>query len=166
MEWTNIITNPFVIGLGVGLFLAVLTWFSAALNQRRLRAELRELKNHLNRQMSLTAKGHEEQQKEVESLKKQNENLRITVNTLQQKPGRTEIRTLHVYDNAINLMQKRAPGFAPVWQEVLAESEQEMTKNEGGFGKLLKKVFRPGQLPESAEDKGPASEDDTREGKP
>ena len=60
-----------------------------------------------------------EQQKELDSLKQQNENLRMTINTLEQKPGRAEIRTLHVYDKAINLMQKRAPGFAPVWQEVL-----------------------------------------------
>ena len=147
----ELLTNPFTIGLGIGLVLAVLTWVSAAWNQRKLRREIRDLQKHLNMQMNVTAKGQESLQKELESLKKENENLRVTVSTLQTKPGRAEIKTLHLYDRAINLMRQRAPGFAPVWENVVQEAEEEMAKTDRGLGKLLKKVFRPSQIAESAE---------------
>ena len=147
----DLLTNPFTIGLGVGLILAVLTWVSAAWNQRKLKAEIKDLQKHLHMQMNVTAKGQESLQKELESLKKENENLRVTVSTLQTKPGRAEIKALHLYDRAINLMRQRAPGFAPVWENVVQEAEEELGKTESGLGKLLKKVFRPSQIPESAE---------------
>jgi HAMP domain-containing protein len=146
----DLLTHPFTIGLGVGAILAVLAWFSGVWNQRKLRKEIKDLRNHLHLQMTVTAKGTEELQKELDSLRKQNENLRVSVSGLQQKPGRAELRTLQVYDRALNLMQKRAPGFAPVWQEVLQEAEEEIQKAEGGFGKLLKKVFRPAQITEAS----------------
>jgi hypothetical protein len=150
----ELIKHPFTIGLGVGVVLAVATWFSGVWNRRQLRRELKELQRHLNVQMNITTKGHEEMNRELESLRQQNENLRVTVSTLQQKPGRAEVRTLQVYDRAVNLMQKRAPGFAPVWQQVMDEAEEEMARNEGGLGKLLKKVFRPSQLPEGSASAG------------
>jgi hypothetical protein len=156
----EILTNPFTIGLavglGVGVMLALATWISGVFRHRTLRKETGELRKHLNMQMSITAKGNEELQKELESLRQQNENLRITVNTLQQKPGRAEIRTLHIYDRAVNLMRQRAPGFAPAWEEVLQEAETEVKNAEGGFGKLLKKVFRPSLISESS---GPPKND-------
>jgi hypothetical protein len=151
----DLLKHPFTIGLGVGATLAVLTWFSGVLSRRSINKELKDLKKHLNMQMSITTKGTESMQKELDSLKLQNENLRVSVASLQQKPGRAEVRTLQIYDRAVGLMQKRAPGFAPVWQEVLGEAEEEMGRNEGGFGKLLKKVFRPSQIQETA----PAPED-------
>ncbi len=142
-------SNPFFIGLGVGLVLAILTWATGALQQRKLKKEIAELKRHLHLQMTITNKGNEELQREFESLKRQNENLRITVTTLQQKPGRAELRTLHMYDRAINLMRQRAPGFAPAWEEVFQEAEGEMRNAESGLGKLLKKVFRPSLITET-----------------
>jgi hypothetical protein len=144
----DFLKHPFTIGLGVGAALAMVTWFSGVMSRRGLNKELKELKKHLNMQMSITTKGTESMQKELDGLKQQNENLRVSIASLQQKPGRAELRTLQVYDRAIGLMQKRAPGFAPVWQEVLGEAEEEMGRNEGGFGKLLKKVFRPSQIPD------------------
>ena len=151
--------HPFTLGLASGLAVALLAWISGLINRRHLRRDLRDLKKHLNMQMSITTKGQEGLQKELETLKKQNENLRVSLAGLQQKPGRAELRTLQVYDRALSLMHRRAPGFAPVWQEVLGESEGEMAKNEGGLGKLLKKVFNPGQLAEPSPGPGAAGSD-------
>jgi hypothetical protein len=148
----EILTHPlsaFLIGLGVGVVLAFATWVSGALHHRKLKQEIQNLQRHLHTQMTITTRGQEELQKELQSLRQQNENLRVTVANLQQKPGRAEIRTLHLYDRAIALMHQRAPGFAPAWEGVLREAEEEIKGAESGLGKLLKKVFRPSLLGDS-----------------
>ena len=142
------LTHPFTLGLALGLAVAALAWIAGLLKRRGLRRDLRDLKKHLNLQMAITTKGHEGLQKELETLKTQNENLRVSLAGLQQKPGRAELRALQVYERALGLMHKRAPGFAPAWQDVLAEAEGEISKSEGGLGKLLKKVFGPAQTTE------------------
>jgi hypothetical protein len=80
---------------------------------------------------------------ELEQLRKTNENLRITVRSLQNKPGRAEIRQLHVYDKAIHSMLAKAPGFAPTWEMVLKEAEDEIAQTETGIGAFMRKVFVP-----------------------
>ena len=134
---------PFLIGLGLGVVLAFATWLSGALQQRRLKREIQDLQRHLHTQMTINTRGQDELQKDLQSFRQQNENLRITLAALQQKPGRAELRTLHLYDRAIALMHQRAPGFAPAWEGVLREAEEELHKTETGLGRLLKKVFRP-----------------------
>ena len=53
---------------------------------------------------------------EMEALKKDNENLRISVKTLGQKPGRAELRQFNIYDNALRKMMLQAPGFSSAWE--------------------------------------------------
>ena len=80
----------------------------------------------------------------MEYIKKLNENLRITVHTLSQKPGRKEIKQLHLYQKAIDLMMQRTPGFAPAWQNTLKEAEEEIRKTEQGLIPFLKRLTTPG----------------------
>jgi hypothetical protein len=142
--------NQILIGSGVIFFLgwlipSPLSWSA----RRKLQAENRLLQEHLNTKMKIEAKGMSLLEQEKEYLKQMNENLRITNQTLQNKPGRSELRLLYIYDQAVNIMLARAPGFAPTWQAVLAEVEKEMQKTDQGIRAFVKKVFRPSAQLES-----------------
>lgn len=141
--------NTFLVGLGIAVVLAGYVWFRGVLARRHLRQELKALKDQLHRQMTILDKGNEKTLAELEALRKQNENLRITVATLKGKPGRAELQTLHAYEHALRLMQKRAPGFAPAWEDALAEAQREADQADTGIIGLVRKAFRPA-LPASA----------------
>ena len=105
--------------------------------------EIKEYKEHLNRQMKITNEGSKNLEKDLERFKKENENLRISVKTLGQKPGRSELRLLNIYDGALRKMMLKAPGFSSAWEVALQEAEKEYEENEKGFKSIIKKVFGP-----------------------
>lgn len=127
----------FGIGLGLGLLVALSVW----INSFSKRREIADLKKHLHTQMNINAKGYEELQKEVEKLKKENENLRITVATLSNKPGRAELKTLHLWDKALSILTLKSPMFAPAWEIAIAEAKNEIEDAESGMKALVRKVF-------------------------
>jgi len=108
-----------------------------------IRSELKEYQEHLHRQMKLTAEGSKNLEDELAQLKRNNENLRISVQTLGQKPGRAEIRLLNIYDGALRRMMLNAPGFSSAWEVALQEAEKEYEDNEKGFKSIINKVFGP-----------------------
>jgi len=145
--------QPFMWGLMIGLIVAGIFWLQGIRSAVRVRKEGRETKTelqmeidkmreHLHRQMEISAKGSEQLHQDMEEMRRQNENLRVTVATLQNKPGRLEVRTLEIYERAVQAMNAKAPGFAPAWQAALAEAELEMKETEGGLRALVRKVFR------------------------
>lgn len=125
----------------------VLGWFLSFVKSRfevsKYKKEIKEYKEHLNRQMKITNDGSKVQEDELKKLKKENENLRISVQTLGQKPGRAELRLLNIYDNALRKMQMRAPGFSSAWEISLQEAEAEYEANETGLKSIIKRVFKP-----------------------
>ncbi len=127
----------FGVGLGLGLLLALSVW----INSLSKRKEIADLKKHLHTQMSINAKGYEQLQNEVEKLKKENENLRITIASLSNKPGRTELKTLHIWDKAIRILTLKSPTFAPAWEMAIAEANKEIEDAESGMKALVRKVF-------------------------
>lgn len=127
----------FGIGLGLGLLIALSVW----INSLSKRKEIAELKKHLHTQMSINAKGYEQLQNEVEKLKKENENLRITIASLSNKPGRAELKTLHIWDKAIRILTLKSPTFAPAWEMAIAEANKEIEDAESGMKALVRKVF-------------------------
>jgi len=157
----------FIIG-GV-VFGLVVGWFVTMIKSKFVingyKKELDEYKEHLNRQMKITNEGSKNLEGELSKLKKENENLRISVQTLGQKPGRAEIRLLNIYDAALRKMHMKAPGFSSAWEASLQEAETEYEANEKGFKSIIKKVFGPsltqsseapreiGDLPEGYESK-------------
>ncbi len=145
-------------GIVIGWFLS---FIKSRFEVRGYKKEIKEYKDHLNRQMKITNEGNKNLESELAQLKKQNENLRISVQTLGQKPGRAEVRLLNIYDGALRKMMLNAPGFSSVWEMSLQEAELEYEANEKGFKSIIKKVFSPssgnqsesnlgdlGQLPE------------------
>jgi len=128
-------------GIAVGW---ILSYLKSLLTIRKHKKELAEYKSHLERQMKITDSGQQTMLAEMESLKKENENLRISVKTLGQKPGRAELRQFNIYDNALRKMMLQAPGFSSAWESSLQEAEREYEENEAGFKNIIGKVFGSG----------------------
>lgn len=146
-------------GLGVGLLIALSVWIGKWRSGAAARKQLEELKQHLQTQMSITAKGYEELQQELKRLKQENENLRITVSTLSNKPGRAELKTLQIWDKALRMMTVNSPGFAPAWEVALAEASKEVQETETGVKALVRKVFPmlPQELSLTSSEESPSS---------
>jgi hypothetical protein len=137
----NFETSIFSAGLGAGLLIAFLAWLNGWRTGSALRKEAELLKAHLQTQMSINAKGYEEIRQDLERLKKENENLRITVATLSNKPGRAELKTLQTWDKAIRFMTLNSPGFAPAWEIAVNEAKKEVVDTDTGVKALVRKVL-------------------------
>jgi Fe-S cluster assembly iron-binding protein IscA len=132
------------VSLGIGIVIGVVLWaIKSFFTVRHYKKELKEYKSHLERQMKLTQEGSRKLEEDLEKLKKENENLRVTVKTLGQKPGRNELRLLNIYDSALRKMMLKAPGFAQGWELSMQEAEREYEENEKGLKTVIKKVFGP-----------------------
>ena len=128
------------IGAVVGMVLYAMKSFVTV---RSVKKELEDYKEHLQRQMKLTQDGTKTLEGDNEKLKAENENLRVSVKTLSQKPGRNEIRLLNIYDLAIRKMNAKAPGFAQGWELSMQEAEKEYEDRESGLKGAIKRVFAP-----------------------
>lgn len=162
----NLFTQPIVIGICIGLAIALLVWIRACFQAREKRldaaarldkanAEIANLQKHLHTQMEIHTKGNQALKDELEELKETNLNLKDTISALKDKPGRAEIRTLHTYTKALSIMNTRAPGFGSAWENALKDAEAEVKKEESGIIGWIKKPFLPNKaasveaLPES-----------------
>ncbi len=140
----QVVTSHFAWGLAVGLVLVILIWIAGLTKRGELRREVRRLREHLNTQMDITQRGNSAMKAELDTLKTQNENLRVAVKEWQTKPGRGEMRQLSIYDRAIRILNQNAPGFSPVWEKAVRESEEELVESESGsMGSMLRRAFRP-----------------------
>jgi hypothetical protein len=149
MDFLNTaIQHPFTWGLLLGLLIAAFAWKSGftarrniARDLKRVEDELKNLQNHLNTQLKINASGNGSLQTELETLRKQNETLRVNHAALQQKPGRAEQRQLQVQEIAIRAMREQAPGFAPAWEKAIRQGEVEVDTAESGLVKLVRRVI-------------------------
>ena len=140
--------SPFVWGLLLGLLIAGFLWKSgftarrhAAAEVRRVQSDLRELQSHLNTQLKINASGNEVLHSELEALRRQNENLRVNLAALQQKPGRAEQRLLQIHETAIRSLREQAPGFAAAWEKAFRQAESEIEAADSGLKKLIRRVI-------------------------
>jgi hypothetical protein len=146
--FTNALQNPFVLGLLLGLLITAFIWKSGFTARRNLARELsrveedhKTLQGHLNTQLKINATGNESLQNELDTLRRQNETLRVNNSALQQKPGRAEQRQLHIQEIAIRTMREQAPGFAPAWEKAFRQAESEVDAAESGLAKLVRRVI-------------------------
>lgn len=139
----ELLTHPFTIGLALGLAFALFIAISGWNKRRALRKDSRQLREHLHTQMTISSQGNQTLLLEVEQLKKQNENLRISLATMKNRPDKSELQTLYLYDKAIHLMYEKAPGFAPAWESTMKEAEIELDKMNTGVLAWVKKIIRP-----------------------
>ena len=137
----NIINNPFAKGLAIGLVLCIIIYLRGLIRRRELSKEVDRLRAHLHTKLEIDSAENERRKKEIEKLKQEKDNLQITVQSLNQKPGRKEIRQYYVYQTAVDIMFEKAPGFAPAWQITLKEAEELFEKSEKGVVPLLKRLM-------------------------
>lgn len=142
MDLENAI-QPFIVGLGSGLLLCLILYIREGMKRSLLKKEIKSLKNHLHEKMEIDAEATHRKVKEIDGLKKENENLRISVQSLAQKPGRREIINLHIYQKALAVMTESAHGFAPMWQKALAKAEEDVEAFEKGKSSFIKKIVSP-----------------------
>ncbi len=147
MELQEILNNRFVWGLALGLVVAgfilknaIATKLQLKREIRRIEGEMRDMQSHLNTQMKITAAGNDTLTRQIEELKAQNENLRVTLAALQNKPDKAEQRQFRIQEMAVSAMREQAPGFAGAWEKAMRQAEAEMDSAESGFTKLMRKV--------------------------
>ena len=154
MEFINNLYNehPLVLGLLIGIIIGLIMVFfmwKANFSSRRLLGrdirklenELRELQGHLNTQLKINAQGNDSLQKDLEELRRQTDNLRVSLASLQSKPGKAELRHAQITESAVRLMREQAPGFAPAWEKALRQAETELEAGESGLKKLVRRVI-------------------------
>lgn len=132
-------------GLCGGLVVAVVIFIVMSIRMRALKAacdkESARLKQMLTDRMELESEGLTKLKKENEELKKANENLRISIQTYAQKPGRKELQRLTVYQTAVDRLILNSPGFGAAWQAALKDSEAEFEKTYVGVQAFIRKMI-------------------------
>jgi hypothetical protein len=133
------------VGYGVLIGLMVALWIGVAAWQRRraLTIELDRLKKHLHDHMEISREGVHERKAELERLRLENENLRITLKAWQQKPDRKELRMLQVYDRAVHRLLENAPGFSPHWESAVRDAEAVVAQMDSGLVAFARRLVLP-----------------------
>ncbi|MDD3902117.1 MAG: hypothetical protein WC136_13385 [Sphaerochaeta sp.] len=135
----------FLIGLGIGVVLAIVLVVVLSVKRHKeilvASKETERLKRMLTDRMDLESEGIAKLKDQYEDVKKQNENLRMSLNTYSQKPGRKEIARLHVYQLAVDRLTINSPGFGAAWQAALKESEDEFQKTYFGVQPFIKRLI-------------------------
>ena len=137
----GILTTPFVEGLLLGFLFCCFVYVRGFLRRRELSQEIKRLKTHLHTKLEIDSADNERRKHELIALRQERDNLRITVQSLNQKPGRKEIRQYYIYQTALDIMFEKAPGFAPAWQITIKEAERLFEKSEQGVVPLLKRLM-------------------------
>lgn len=135
MDWNTILKSPFTWGLALGVLFFVLS----AWGHFKTKNEFRRYRKHLSDKLDLDAAQLEALKKEKESLLKENENLRLRIGMLAEKPDAKIARDLEILARAEKRMVLRAPGFAPAWEAAKSEAADEVAHEE--MGKSLPKRF-------------------------
>ena len=140
--------KDFFIGLGSGCVVALIIWLvyivRLHLAKKKGETEAKKLKDMLTQRMEIESDGITKLKSENEELKKYNENLRVSLQTMSQKPGRKEVERLQVYQKAVDRLTINSPGFGAAWQAALKESEEEFSKTYSGVIPFIRRVI-PGR---------------------
>ena len=124
-------------GLVLGLIFALMAWNNA----RIARNERNKFKMMLGEKMDVEASASAKLKAELESLRKQNENLRIKVSELNQSPDKRLQRELEIYARAEKRLVEKSPGFPSAWESAKRDSYDELALEEAGQT-LPKRIFQ------------------------
>lgn len=131
----------FAIGFVPMLVFSIVQYSKHVNKIKEHKQEIARLKAMLSDRMDLESEGLNRLKQELADLKQQNENLRISLRTYAQKPGRKEIARLHIYQQAADRLTVNSPGFGAAWQAALKESEEEFEKTFYGVKPFIRKVI-------------------------
>ncbi len=132
----HILLSHFTWGLLLGLIFAALAFYRIV----RLKGEIKRYKRHLSDKLEIEAEAVQKTRTEVERLKKENENLRVKVASLNDLPERRLERDLEIYARAEKRMMVGVPGFAGPWENAKHDALVEIQGEDAGQS-LPKRVF-------------------------
>lgn len=147
--------NTFVYGFVLcGIFLVQTMW-----GHWKTKRELKRYKGMLSDKMDLDSKQNQDITKERNTLKQENENLRMQVARLNERADNKMQRELEILARAEKQMVISAPGFAPAWEMAKSSALSQLEAEEKGQSfpqKIFRKLIGSGStqtnvaLPESA----------------
>ena len=142
----DILTHPFALGFYTGCIFLVMALY----HQVRLKMEHARYRRMLSDKMEIDATAVSKQKGELESLRKENENLRIKVQALTAQPEQKLAREVEIFARAEKKMTVAAPGFAAPWEQAKQAAWQELGEEESGKGapRTLFQRFFGGAAPE------------------
>lgn len=118
--------------LGAGCVLLTVLLILSLYHLLRAKGEHSRYQQMLSDQMKINAVGVSKQTAELESLRKENENLRVKVHALSAQPEQKLGRELEVFARAEKKMTVAAPGFASPWEQAKQSAHQELADEETG----------------------------------
>lgn len=134
-----------MIGLSVGIIATIVVLIVMAVKlhkvKKEAKREIEKYKSMLSNRMELENEGLNKLKAENEALRRENQNLSVSYQTMSQKPGRKELVKLQVYQKAIDRLMINSPGFGSAWQAALMESEEEFSKTYRGTIPFLRKFI-------------------------
>lgn len=144
----NPVTIGTLSGLGFGLILTLIALIRTRIFKRELEDEIadarydyRRLEDQMNTQMRVSAKAQEELLKEIEAHKEIIHNLETSLTKRNSKAGRKEMRMLHTYEKAEELLAKKSPGSLLAWENAKKEAEADFQDADKGLKPIFRKVF-------------------------
>ncbi|MDF1657481.1 MAG: hypothetical protein P1U58_07705 [Verrucomicrobiales bacterium] len=140
----TILTHPFFWGFLLGFLFCILSLVS----HLRTRGELKRLKGHLSDKLEIEAEKMSEMKDKIESLKGENENLRMKINSGRVQDDYQSLeRELEIFARAEKGMVVNAPGFAQAWEKAKETALGELEAEESGKSlprRIFKKFFTKG----------------------
>ena len=127
--------------IGVLFLLYIVMRMKMQMVKKLCEKEIDGYKKMLLHKMEVESTGLETLRLECESLKKQNENLRISLQAYSQKPGRKELQRLNIYQTALDNLLMNTPGFGTAWQMALQQSEEDFAKTDKGILPFIKRLI-------------------------
>jgi hypothetical protein len=132
----QIVVSPFTWGLALGLVFTALALYRVMWHK----GEIKRYKRHLSDRMEIEAESVQKKSSDLERLKKENENLRLKIASLNEFPDRRIERDLEIYARAEKRMVVGVPGFAGPWESAKHDALLEIQGEEAGQS-LPKRVF-------------------------
>ena len=153
---TSALSHPFTWGLLLGLLVAGFSFW----NHWKTKRELKRYQRHLSDKMELEARQLEGLKHDREKLQKENENLRLKIGMLNEKPDHKQARDLEIITRAEKRMMINAPGFAAAWETAKADASTDLEAEDRGLS-LPKRLFSRllGSTQDDVGDGHPKSED-------
>lgn len=124
----EILTSHFALGFYTGCVLLVIAMY----HHFMLKREHSRYKRMLSDKLEIEATTLSKLKTELDAVRKENENLRVKVNTQNESGDSKNIRDLEVYARAEKKMMVAAPGFAGPWEQAKQAAYGELSEEDSG----------------------------------
>lgn len=127
--------------LALGFAFGALLLFFSMRSHWRTSNEFKRYKNMLSDRLELEQRQMKELGSERERVLKENENLRVKVQQLNERADNKIARDVEIYARAEKQMKINAPGFAGAW-ELAKEAAHNQVADEEKGASLPQRIFR------------------------